>query len=150
MGELSQAFNYTYGYWMKTLPTMPGLFWIADQEGNLVGVRHLILENEKLKDENPEPWDGWYWSVPIPEPPEPPLWDDKDPYQFGRKVQASMKIRALQLRLEGDEGDGTKLKMIRVIRQEYGVDIRVAKELVEDVMKMTPMDILMLRKKDGA
>lgn len=72
------------GHWTKTPPTKPGDYWVADRDGAL-GSPKLVF---RMADErlffmfcgNPTPvdeaWKGWWWSEPIPVPPDPPKWED--------------------------------------------------------------------------
>jgi hypothetical protein len=66
--------------WIKTVPQEEGSFHISSRDGDYAGVRDVILHKGEYKGvqgislSSGVPWKGWWWSVPIVEPPRPPEW----------------------------------------------------------------------------
>lgn len=73
---------YLGGKWVKTAPTVAGLYACATRQGVFVGYRLWILRAGKVVDEraavNEPGWQGWTWSRPVPLPPTlPGPWDEE-------------------------------------------------------------------------
>lgn len=72
------------GHWTKSPPTKPGDYWVADRDGALGSPKLVFrMADERLFSMfcgNPTPvdeaWKGWWWSEPIPVPPDPPKGED--------------------------------------------------------------------------
>jgi hypothetical protein len=66
------------GRWQKDIPERRGQYWAATRDGHLAGPYHVIpAEGTWVSAEfmSTGPWQGWWWSEPIPEPPKPPAWE---------------------------------------------------------------------------
>lgn len=61
--------------WSKTIPQEEGAFHCADRAGFYGGVRDVVLIDGIYRDVRAVPWKGWWWVVPVEEPPRPPVWE---------------------------------------------------------------------------
>ena len=70
------------GHWTKTPPTKPGMYRVADREGDEASSLYVCIIDGTLMcprshDTLPpsDAWRGWWWSEPIEDLPKPPSWD---------------------------------------------------------------------------
>lgn len=79
--------KFHLGRWVKTPPTKPGFYLVADRNGDLKGVCTVEAEPSfgKLYGMIPgrtvapvqEVWRAWWWSEPISAMPTPPDWEQE-------------------------------------------------------------------------
>jgi hypothetical protein len=68
------------GHWQKDIPKKPGLYWTATKDGFLCTPKTVVFvcgewhSTDRLAS-NCE-WGGWWWSIPLPQPPKPPAWTE--------------------------------------------------------------------------
>ncbi|MBI2373087.1 MAG: hypothetical protein HYV07_03720 [Deltaproteobacteria bacterium] len=53
--------------WVEKAPKRPGVYWVTTWDGKRRERRKVELDVETASFEA-EPWDGWWWSVPIEAP----------------------------------------------------------------------------------
>ena len=72
--------EFVTGKWQKKMPTVPGVYPTASQDGGRGKDRTLvILPDKEIGDISSfVQWSGWWWSKPYPELPPPPYWDDEE------------------------------------------------------------------------
>jgi len=72
--------GYLNGHWTRTPPKRPGRYMTADRDGVIAGyiVVHRDLQSGALKS---NPWNGWWWSFPLPPTPvsPPKIWEEEAP-----------------------------------------------------------------------
>ena len=70
------------GHWQKAMPKVEGLYWRADRDGIIESPKRVYYVGGHLIDfqtlNSGRPWSGWWWSVPIEQPPSPEAWDVHD------------------------------------------------------------------------
>jgi hypothetical protein len=75
------------GKWVKEHPSVPGLYYVADRDGTVRGMRRWetnafgrLVEVDRPQGER---WMGWVWSHPVPDAPNLPVppWDPKENVQ---------------------------------------------------------------------
>jgi len=70
--------KYLDGHWQKEMPTKPGRYQTATQDGlRAHEIVVMIVDGElttNVKMANEIDWAGWWWSEPTPPMPKPPAW----------------------------------------------------------------------------
>lgn len=75
--------KFLNGHWTKEQPTEEGWYPTADRDGNVASPIYTYLIGEEVWaaldgscTNRPIPWLGWFWSVPQPYLPLPPIWNE--------------------------------------------------------------------------
>lgn len=57
------------GGWQAAMPTAPGCYVTATAQGTPAGHIHVYLDPVTNTPTSTKPWEGFWWSAPLPTPP---------------------------------------------------------------------------------
>jgi len=136
--------------WIKTIPKLAGFYWTATLDNQIAGIHVIYLDpaTETFKDATAEDWQGYYWSQEIEKPPYPP--PEQSPEQFVLMLMNDPQYHRPGFGPAPSPSEKyLKIQMIKEVRYRFNFGLKEAKQLVDRMIAMTPLDMLQLRKKDG-
>lgn len=72
--------NFLHGEWTKKRPTREGSYPTATRDGEYAGLRSIAFTSNGVYEnghhERDYCWGAFWWSVPLPDLPKPPDWEE--------------------------------------------------------------------------